>query len=220
MTTRPARELSFQCVNEWVTALEIDADVIPDARATALIQSTLAQCAAKDESAIATIYALRVPRRGPNGMTHADLFCVMGYDDALAQLTAAFAHACGDRVRIRSEAFMHNAAAGWHIESGSLWMPDDPDNWYAYGSTWMDKEPPDVCGDIENPALTPEVLAPPAKAMGRFRAARSDAKVGRIRERIESIFGLPEGSVLLCGPDGRPLRADARIRTLRVRWDQ
>ncbi|MDO8268116.1 MAG: hypothetical protein Q7T32_09845 [Moraxellaceae bacterium] len=53
----------------------------------------------------------------------------------------------------------------------------------------------------------------------RFRRARSDASVGRIRETIEKMFGLPEGSVQLCGPDKSPLRADARIRTLRRRWN-
>jgi hypothetical protein len=55
---------------------------------------------------------------------------------------------------------------------------------------------------------------------GRLRAARADAHVGSIRRRIERVFGLPEGSVALCGPDGKVLRADAKIATLRRRWEQ
>lgn len=54
----------------------------------------------------------------------------------------------------------------------------------------------------------------------RKRAVRSDARVGSIRTTIEEVFGLPEGSVRLCDPEGNSLRADARIRTLRRRWDK
>ncbi|WP_090140678.1 hypothetical protein [Limnohabitans sp. DM1] len=53
----------------------------------------------------------------------------------------------------------------------------------------------------------------------RMRAARKTASVGTIRQTIETIFGLPEGSVQLCGPDKQPLRSDARIGTLRKRWE-
>jgi hypothetical protein len=53
----------------------------------------------------------------------------------------------------------------------------------------------------------------------RYRAARADASIASIKRQIESVFGLPEGSVALCGPDGRPLRSDARIATLRRRWE-
>lgn len=53
----------------------------------------------------------------------------------------------------------------------------------------------------------------------RQRAVRSDARVGSIRSTIEEVFGLPEGSVRLCDPEGCSLRADARIGTLRRRWD-
>lgn len=52
----------------------------------------------------------------------------------------------------------------------------------------------------------------------RQRAVRSDARVGSIRSTIEEVFGLPEGSVRLCNPEGQSLRADARIGTLRRRW--
>lgn len=55
---------------------------------------------------------------------------------------------------------------------------------------------------------------------GRLRAARADASVGTIRRTIERVFGLPTGSVALCGPDRRPLRSDATIGTLRKRWDE
>lgn len=54
----------------------------------------------------------------------------------------------------------------------------------------------------------------------RTRAARADARVGSIRTIIEDVFGLPEGSVKLCDPEGNSLRADAKIGTLRRRWGE
>jgi len=51
------------------------------------------------------------------------------------------------------------------------------------------------------------------------RAARRDARVDTITRTIEQDFGLPEGSVKLCRPNGSPIRADALIRTLRKYWE-
>lgn len=60
----------------------------------------------------------------------------------------------------------------------------------------------------------------PVKRKGRLNVARADAKVSTIRAEIEKVFGLPEGSVVLCGPDKRGLKGNARIRTLRRRWEE
>lgn len=62
---------------------------------------------------------------------------------------------------------------------------------------------------------------PLARAPGkpaRYRAARSNARVADVRQSIEQVFCLPEGSVALCEKDGRALRGDAFIKTLRNRW--
>ncbi|NOH45031.1 hypothetical protein F0259_14615 [Vibrio cyclitrophicus] len=72
--------------------------------------------------------------------------------------------------------------------------------------------------DVVNPE---NLVAPHSKGIyTRSRAARSDAKVGSIRTTIEDVFGLPEGSVKLCGPEGKSLRSDTKIGTLRRRWDE
>jgi hypothetical protein len=63
------------------------------------------------------------------------------------------------------------------------------------------------------------LVSAPTKRKGRVNVARSDAKVSTIRRQIEKVFGLPEGSVLLCGPDKKSLKGNARIRTLRGRWE-
>jgi len=59
-----------------------------------------------------------------------------------------------------------------------------------------------------------------AKRKGRLNVARADAKVSTIRREIEKVFGLPEGSVALCGPDKKRLKGNARIKTLRRRWEE
>jgi len=53
----------------------------------------------------------------------------------------------------------------------------------------------------------------------RYNRARSDGSVGALKRRIANDYGLPEGSVVIVGPDGRSIRADARIGTVRRRYD-
>ncbi|WP_213779534.1 hypothetical protein [Caballeronia sp. dw_276] len=81
-----------------------------------------------------------------------------------------------------------------------------------FGEKRVERETIQESGEPEPPQVRKQIP-------GRFRAARADASVGSIRRRIERVFGLPDGSVALCGPDGKALRADARIATLRRRWD-
>ena len=122
----------------------------------------------------------------------------------------------------------------YHLQDGELWANEDGD-WKrldAYDDVteydeeelteedpgdeedddWNDEEEEEEEEENETTTVTR------AKPKGRQRAARNDARVGKIKTKIETLFGLPEGSVVLQGPDGRPLRADAFIRTLRARW--
>ena len=70
------------------------------------------------------------------------------------------------------------------------------------------------------PMATPNAPPKPRQAVPlRVRAARSDATIGGLARSIERMLDLPEGSVLLCGPDRRALRRDATVGTLRRRWE-
>lgn len=53
----------------------------------------------------------------------------------------------------------------------------------------------------------------------RSRKARKNANVGSIRSTVEKMLGLPDGSVAFCNPDGSHLKANAKIATLRKRWE-
>lgn len=76
-------------------------------------------------------------------------------------------------------------------------------------------------GAIRIAALLSKQVARPfnkTQTPARYRAARGDARVGTIKRKIEEAFGLPSGSIVLIGPDGKSVRADALISTLRRRW--
>lgn len=104
----------------------------------------------------------------------------------------------------------------YHLQDGELWT-------YASGE-WERMSTYDAISDIlveeelDEEEEEEEEITPRAKPKGRQRAARNDARVGSIKTKIETLFGLPEGSVVLQGPNGQPLRANALIRTLRARW--
>lgn len=125
-----------------------------------------------------------------------------------------------------------------HLEDGRCWQVLDAVTWFSndeeapaavVSASWSDGEsesidelPADEEGSDWDLAPTDNGddadLATVSARRGRLRAARADARIGTIRQTIERLFGLPEGSVALCGPDRRALRADASIGTLRRRW--
>jgi hypothetical protein len=48
---------------------------------------------------------------------------------------------------------------------------------------------------------------------------RRDASIGTGQRKIERVFGLPEGSVRLHLPSGRPARTDKSVKALLSDWD-
>lgn len=53
----------------------------------------------------------------------------------------------------------------------------------------------------------------------RFRQLRSDAKIASVCTDLEQKLGLPHGSLKFVKPNGRFIRADATVGTLRTAWD-
>jgi hypothetical protein len=53
----------------------------------------------------------------------------------------------------------------------------------------------------------------------RYRSARVDGKVGSLEARIARDYGLPRGSVMIVGPDGKDKRSDAKVQSLLAEWD-
>lgn len=117
------------------------------------------------------------------------------------------------------------ATKDFHVQDGQVWRPLEPGTWFSDSpdntgaeEEWPEEDdddwiaPSSIGADDDSPASSPERSRAP-------RAARADASVATIRRKLEKLFGLPEGSVALCGPDKKPLRGDTTIGTLRKRWE-
>ena len=52
----------------------------------------------------------------------------------------------------------------------------------------------------------------------RYRSARVDGKFGSLEMRIAKDYGLPPGSVIIVGPDGKDKRSDAKVQSLLAEW--
>ena len=113
----------------------------------------------------------------------------------------------------------------FHVEDGRLWRPLEAGVWYAEESpdaaaSDFSSDSDDCEGDAvpESDEDEEDSRITRTSRPTRFRAARWDATIGTISKRIEEVFGLPEGSVALCGRNQKPLRRDELIATLRKRW--
>jgi hypothetical protein len=231
MTTKPANELGFRKSSEPIATIEIDTDSIPDADRLQTVMKTLLSLASADLGLRATLYVLATVSCNFHEMTNSDFIGVVGPLSVLQALESNLSRISGSRVRFSDYISTRESVMAYHIEGGVLWCPEDALTWHAYASGpesaqstnadaadfaagFPDEDSADG-SDEDDVELKGFRLESPA----RYRVARADASVGRIKQKIETVFGLPEGAVALCGPDGKPLRSDARMATLRRRWE-
>jgi hypothetical protein len=236
VTTRPANQLNFGKTSDPIPTIEIDTDSIADIDRMRTIRRTLASLANGDTETRATIYVHANVSFNFHEMTNSDFIGVVGPMSVLQSLQSEFSRVPGVRIRFSDYISTRDSVMAYHLEDGALWVPEDAVTWCSVDS------PTSSCTDSAEPALPSDTGNEQELSDGfdedfpdegevdlkgfriespaRYRAARADASIGSIRRQIETVFGLPEGSVALCGPDGRPLRADAKIATLRRRWDQ
>jgi hypothetical protein len=107
----------------------------------------------------------------------------------------------------------------FHIEGGMVWQPADAVSWFTRSDEALPQteasSPIGVSGVLSGQE---DASRSHVKDVALRRSVRSDASIGTVKRQIEHLFGLPEGSVALCGPDRKQLRSDALIGTLRARW--
>ncbi|WP_341313480.1 hypothetical protein WN982_19195 [Paraburkholderia sp. IMGN_8] len=236
MTTKPASELNFKKSSEAIPTVEIDTDSVSDLERLRTIRRTLSSLASKDPGMRATIYVHATVSFNFHEMTNSDFIGVVGPMSILQELQSELSRLPGGRSRLSDYISTRESVMAYHLEHGSLWVPEDALTWSIVQSQpeddgrspkSFDEDNTDV-GDAVVEAAERELLGDDdvdlkgfrIESPARYRAARADASIGSIKRQIESVFGLPEGSVALCGPDGKSLRSDARIATLRRRWDQ
>jgi hypothetical protein len=227
LITKSVNELHFVQLRQPASTVEIDIGTLPDQSGgyALLVEAAVAPLAVADMDLRATIYVAHGPSVSFGNYGHSAFLSVAGDGRVLAALQTSFGSASGLKVRSGDQSDQSQAIPQYHLEDGLLWRPDEEHVWYAdarefdceiFDDDMDDGE--DGEGRIddagENDGGSARIELP-----ARFRAARSDASVGSIVRSIESVFGLPEGSVALRGPDKKPLRSDAAIRTLRKRWE-
>lgn len=234
---KSTNELNFIQARGPMSTVEIDLASLPDSPYGygQLVESALAPLAAAKSDLRATVYVSHAPSVSFGNYGTSVFFGVAGDSRILAALFSSFGSVHGLKVRHGDQIMQSQSLRQYHIEDGLLWRPDEEHVWYANEVDHENGKPDDViecgptcgAGSEDDPEPEPEpdpgqvaaALSGRTELPARFRAARSDASVGSIAATIEEVFGLPEGSVGLRGPDKKALRSDATIRTLRKRWE-
>mgnify|MGYP001267642523 CR=1 FL=1 len=228
MWKRPEGELQFVRSRNPLPTVEVDLDCIPKELHGYgdLIANAIAPVAARSSKMRATIYVYQGQSINFHQLTCSAFFGVAGDKSLLDVLLDAFRGAKLTNAKVSDYIEPSKAIREFHVQDGRVWRPFESGTWYT-GSQDEDEEEENLIAedvvtetdDLEN--ATPEVEVETARLSNpsRFRVARADATIVTIRRTIEEVFGLPEGSVALCGPDKLALRGDATIATLRKRWE-
>lgn len=234
MIEKNIEELSFVIKGGPIPSVEIDIDSIPSnfSGYDDIVIKALNGIITKNLSVRATIYVYRTISINFLDQTNSAFFGVAGPKSVLRHLCNAFQRIPGLRVRYSDYISPSESICQYHVQDGKVWQPIDALTWFATlkepkGSSEQhtisakqdDEEvgfPPDTTLDK---ASSNDPTTPRTENVSRFRSARSDASLRSVKQTIEEVFGLPEGCVALCGPDGKALRSDAKVSTLRKRWE-
>lgn len=230
MRIRSSSSLYLATSSQPLPTIEVDLGSIPEGESfSSLLGDSLGRIAESDVTA--TVYVYFTQSVNFHEPTNSAFIVTVGGAKFLDHIHD---HLTVPGLRLRFSDYLQPSRGTpfAHLEEGTVWRPlDDADNWYADAEMVIPEDDVDDgdsedaeediwnkgFGEEDNEVMEAGTLAKAKPA--RVRAARSDASVGSIARSIERIFALPAGSVALCGPDKRALRRDARIATLRRRWE-
>jgi len=220
MLERPESDLQIVTPRDPLPTVEIDIDSIPESLHgySDLVTRALSSVAEKSIKLRATIYVYQGMSVNFHQQTWSAFFGVAGDKKLLDALLNTFQSAKVANVRLSDYINPSTATRDFHVQDGHVWRPLEADTWYTESQGEEDS-----VSETDDSELGAEVINGEGYRISnptRFRIARADASVGVIRKKIEEVFGLPEGAVALCSPDGKALRGDAKIATLRRRWEQ
>lgn len=247
MVTRTISELNFVKGRNPMPTVEIHAESL-EAHGLYLgqiVSKALTSFAEKNPRSVATVSLFGTMSVNFHEQSWSEFLIVAGDEKVLKALGTAFSGIPKVKSRYSDFIVPSEGRLAFHVQDGRLLEPEDAITWYSTqtesGNGQGVGEIVVLDGDIEDDeelsieeidrslvehSESPESGDEPtlatshvSKRAGRLNAARSDARIATIRQKIEAVFGLPEGSVALCGPDGRALRGDAFIKTLRRRWE-
>ena len=201
--------------NSPMPSIEVDVDSTEDQNHRAIIESSLMYFAEENPEVTASIYDYCSPSTNFGHMTNSVFFIVAKSQSLLKYIHAELRAEHALKMRFGEYIPPSKGRLAYHIESGQAWRLDD-----AVTFTLLDDWGGDRMESTEELPHEESISQANKRPAARTYKARSDASVGSIKSRIEEVFGLPEGSVALCAPDGKHIRSDAKIKTLRNRWGE
>ena len=211
MITRSIDELKFRRSTKPLATVEVDIESLEEAGKDFpdTLYESLTLFAQSDEECCASIYTYLTPSCNFREQTFSGFISVVGGSRILNVLYKSFRSIKGVNVKFSDYINTNESILEYHIENGLVWRPLEAYTW------WADYEESE---DLEFPIEKEEEKSSNEKPF-RYRSARKDATVDSIKSQIESAFGLPQGSVALLSRDGSKLKVNAKIGTLRQRWD-
>jgi len=226
---RPEDDFSFVKGTGAFPTVEVDAQSLEEAGIDFYLDEVCkALVPIKSNKRPTTIYVLESPSLNFGQAGFSYFIGVAGTEKSLGLVKSHFNRLSSVNSRYSEYIPASRASKAVHVEMGEIWVPYEEGSWMAFSSIEepvLEDQSEKAIDEFEVPQLFDEMLINDLDEIEkitkplRVRAARKDASVGTVRKTIERIFGLPEGSVLLCGPDRVALRSDARIGTLRKRWE-
>jgi hypothetical protein len=215
MIKRSVSELHFIAGRDPLPTIEIQVESLEaqGLHLSEIICSTLSHFAENNPESRATIYSYSTMSVNFQTQSWSEFLIVAGDKKVLKALYSAFSNFPKVNSRYSDYIAPSDGTKHYHVEGGQLWQVEDAATWYS--------ALPDEAEEDQELMVEPLESDEDCEDDDDFSEgmARPDAKVATIRQKIEELFGLPEGSVALCGPDGRALKGNAFIKTLRRRWE-
>lgn len=223
MIKKTVTDLNLARPNEPLSTVEVDIGSIPEEffGYRDLLTQAIQRFATRFPAIKVTIYVYHGESVNFHEPSFSAFFGVAGKKkkELLELILNTFRKISGVKVKNSDHIDASMGRSEFHIENGIVWCSSDAITWYSETPQYNDEEKNEAGNNAnyqENMNLDKQkIISYPA----RIRKARSDTTVGVIREKIEELFGLPEGSVALCDPKAKPMRSDTRIETLRKRWN-
>ena len=223
MIERPENELKFVKSRDPLPTVEVDLDCIPEELHGYgdLIVNAITPIATKSPSMTSTIYVFHGPSINFGKQTWSVFFGIAGEKKLLTPLLDAFRKAKVANARFSDYIDPSTCTRDFHVQDGFVWRPLETGTWYSASQEEANliEDAATEIDDLDSADTESNAVSSRTSSPTRFRVARANATVATIRKKIEEVFGLPEGSVALCGPNKSALRGDATIATLRRRWE-
>ena len=180
-----------------------------------VIQRVLNRLAKDERKPCFSVYTYITQSYNFREPTTSILIGATGGQKILEPLLMYFRSIKGVRARAGEYINPRQALLEYHIEDGHVWKPYEEGFWWHQDENESDthiretreyrKESQEITSLSDLPRLSRETV--------------DKSKIRDIKQKIEEVFDLPHGCVVLVKPDRRRIRSDATIGTLRSHWD-